>query len=108
MDIYEKIENGDYRTMLPQSYEKRKPHDDMTIREARELEASERANEKEYSERRRADVCRLENIFHADLAAEYNLTDHPKEPLLFEIANHREDNFREIAEFYEELSALLR
>ena len=107
-DLYEKIENDEYKTKIPFHYEKQRPHDDMTIREARELEARERVNEADYGRYRNGDANRLFELFHSDLAAEYNLTNHPKEQLLFELACQRGDDFSSIAEHYEELSSLLR
>ena len=108
MTVREKISAHVYESKLTLEYTPRKPHDDMTIREARELEASEKKNGRAHRQAYREDQERLVELFHADLAAENGLTGHPKEKKLFFYARSNSYGLDKIADTYEELAELVK
>jgi hypothetical protein len=108
--VKEKINAGYYETKLPYEYVKVPVDEDrMTVRQAREHEAAQELAKQAHRLNRRADIARLELEFRNDLAAEYNLMNHPKELKLWNLAYQygHDAGFKEIAIYYDEFAELV-
>ena len=109
--VIEKLKDGEYFTNIPYEYVTVPINEDtMTVRQAREHIEAQKLAKREHSNRRRADVARLEEQFHTDLATENGLVGHPKEKKLFQWAwdlGHS-SGLGEVAQIYEDLSELVK
>lgn len=118
MNVYDKINNGDYKNKLPYPQNPKKPYlkKDATPAEIRAYadavenypvhEEAYKAMQKTYYEESRE----LENKFIADLEAEFDIVGHPKAGLLYSKAYERghSGGFSEVLSYYEDLVELLK
>ena len=111
IDVVIKIKAGDYETKIPYEYEIVPIDEDtMTVREAREHTDRQKEMKKNHLALRRQDIYRLTVEFRKDLADEYGVTGHPKEPKLWNMAweHGHSSGLEEVAMYYDELVELVK
>lgn len=109
MTVRDFIIEGRYANLVPFSVPEQKPHDDMTVRQARDLKATNASRKATQHRLHREEEARLNALFKADLEAEYGTTAHPRAGRLFELAwgmGHA-NGYGEVYDYYGELVTLI-